>query len=56
LIFDLLFWDRSFSLDPPIFILVTCAILLQRFTWRGHSLHAKVAMGGAVLSGAMVHV
>jgi len=56
LIFDLLFWDRSFSLDPPIFILVTCAILVQRFTWRGHSLHAKVAMGVAVLSGAMVQV
>jgi len=56
LVFDHLFWDLELGLNLLLFIILIAALLVQRYTWGGHSTTARMVMAGALLAGAMVYV
>ena len=56
LAFDHLFWDLELGLNLLLFITLITVLLLQRYTWIGLSITARMVLGGALLAGTMVYV
>ncbi|MBL7937837.1 MAG: DUF4173 domain-containing protein [Flavobacteriales bacterium] len=54
--FDRLFWGHDLGLNLLLFIILVALLLLQRYTWKGLSITARMVLGGALLAGAMVYV
>ncbi|MCB0640282.1 MAG: hypothetical protein KDC44_01520, partial [Phaeodactylibacter sp.] len=55
-LFDLLFWRMAPGLNVPLFTIGTTLLLLLLQGWHGLSSAARWALGGALISAAMVFV
>lgn len=55
-LFDLLFWECAPGLNMMLFNLCVVLFLVQRYTWSGLSMAARIGLSGALVAGAMVFI